>query len=184
MRNKKGFTLIEILLIIVLVGMLATAAFSTFFDTSKSFTFISEYKPIISTLRKARSYAITNRESALYDRYGVEVNANNVVLFGDTGVPFVYDVDDHDEEVLNIDEDFGIVFMDRGLGAVLPVYLFYENGTGELTSYATIGPDLVLLKKSSVKRLDFRFTTDDEDLNKYFYIFQVSGIVEESATAF
>jgi len=171
-------------LIIVLIGMLATAAFSTFFDTSKSFTFISEYKPIVSTLRKARSYAITNRESALYDRYGVAVSANNVVLFGDIGVPFLYETGvDNVEETLNINEDFGIAFMDGGLGATLPAYLFYENGTGDLTSYATVGPDLVLMEKSVVKRLDFQFT-DGEDLNKYFYIFQVSGIVEESATAF
>lgn len=178
MRNKKGFTLIEILLIIVLIGMLATAAFSAFFDTSKSFTFISEYKPIISTLRKARSYAINNRESALYDRYGVMIDTQRVILFGDLGTPYEY-LDEVDEIIVELDFTDSDYRFDPDDG--FPAYLFYENGTGELTSYGTFGPDLFLLEKSFFKRLDFRFT-DDEDLEKYFYIFQVSGIVEESAT--
>ena len=41
----------------------------------------------------------------------------------------------------------------------------------------------MLLQKDQYKRLDFMFEYADNDLQKFFYIFQVSGIVEESKDA-
>lgn len=184
MRNTKAFTLIEILLIITLIGMLAVAAFTSFFDTSATFTFFSQYKPIILDMRKARSYAINNKDSDLYDRYGVAVYPNQVILFGDAsaGTPYEYDLADHDVETLNLDP-YEMVFLSGVGGQELPVFLYYENGSGELTAYASSGGGLVLIDKTDpdTKRIDFEFTDGDE-LSKYIYIFQVSGIAEESAT--
>lgn len=179
MGNTKGFTLVEVLLVVVLLGMLAVTAFSTLFGARANFAFIAEYKSIISTMRTARLQAAFGETMDLYDRYGIEINSDSVVFFGDTGEPFVYEPTDHIEETVNIAESYEIMFS----GGELPVYLYYENGSGEMTSYETIGPELVLMEKAIVKRLDFRFT-DGEDSNRYIYIFQVSGIIEESDTPF
>lgn len=184
MKNKKGFTLIEVLLIILLIGMLVTTAFSSFFDTSETFTFLSEYKPIISDIRKARSYAINNKNSDTYERHGIYIEANDIWLFGDLNTPFMWDGELNEQilEHLSFNEDYEIVLLSNFGGAGLPVELYYDNGSGELTSYADSGGQ-VLLQKDQYKRLDFMFEYADNDLQKFFYIFQVSGIVEESKDA-
>lgn len=174
MKNKKGFTLIEVLLIIVLVGMLATAAFSSFFDTSVTFSFISEYKSVVITMREARSYAITNKDSATYDRYGVVIYEQEFVFFGDLGTPYNYNSEDDDIKTL----DFTGTDYRFGFDQDLPVFIYYDNGTGDLSAY---DENQELIAKDVEKRLDFEFSdTSDLKLIKYFYIFQVSGIVEES----
>ncbi|NIA02398.1 MAG: prepilin-type N-terminal cleavage/methylation domain-containing protein [Nitrospirae bacterium] len=182
MRNIKGFTLVEILLVVALLGMLAVSAFSTLFGAKENFAFLAEYKSIISVVRQARLQAVFGENIDLYDRYGIKFESDSIVFFGDTGMPFVYEPGvDHVEETVNIAEPYEITFSSGG--ADFPVYLYYENGTGDLTSYGTIGPELVLMEKSVVRRLDFQFT-DGEDLIKYIYIFQVSGIAEESSVPF
>lgn len=180
MRNTKAFTLIEVLLIITLIGMLAVAAFTSFFDTSATFTFFAEYKPIILDMRKARSNAINNKDSDLYNRYGIAIYSDELILFGDTGTPFEYDIADKDVDTLDLDP-YEIKFLSGVGGQELPIFLYYEKGTGELNSYASAGGDLVLIDKKDTKRIDLEFT-DNGDLHKFIYIFQVSGIAEESAT--
>ncbi|MFH1533844.1 MAG: type II secretion system protein [Nitrospirota bacterium] len=182
MRNTKAFTLIEVLLIITLIGMLAVAAFTSFFDTSATFTFFSEYKPIILDMRKARSYAINNKDSDLYDRYGIAIYPDEMILFGDAGEPYVYDPPaDHDVDTLNL-APYEMKFLSGVGGQILPIFLYYEYGSGELSAYASTVGDLILIDKKDTKRIDLEFT-DNLELSKYIYIFQVSGIAEESATA-
>lgn len=184
MRNTKAFTLIEVLLIITLIGMLAVAAFTSFFDTSATFTFFAEYKPIILDIRKARSFAINNKDSALYDRYGVAIYSNEVILFGDAkdaGNPFEFDGEPNDKVLETLALDPYLIEFTSGIGGEeLPIFLYYEKGSGELNSYATASGDLVLINKVDSKRIDLHFT-DNGKLHKYIYIFQVSGIAEESA---
>jgi len=183
MRNKKAFTLIEVLLVITLVGMLAVAALTSFFDTSATFTFFSKYKPIISDLRKARSYAINNKDSDTYDRYGIEISSDGLILFGDMDNPYVYDGEPGDKnlEVLDL-SPYEIKFLSAISEQTLPIYLYYEFGDGELSSYtSTTSSGIVLMDKADTKRIDLEFKDVDLDLHKYIYIFQVSGIAEESA---
>lgn len=177
--HKKGFTLIEILLIIVLLGLLAGTALTTFFNTSEKFQFISEYKPIISTIRQARNFAINNKRSDEFQRYGVEIGGTSVVLFGDAGVPYVND----DIKIERIDLDdppFELFWDSNGFELSMPISIFYENGSGEFSAFA----NGTLIPKSDFKRLDFTFSDYVADLDNYFYIYQVSGILEESNTGF
>ncbi|MDA1060656.1 MAG: type II secretion system protein, partial [bacterium] len=93
-KDKKGFTLVEILIVIMIFGIMASMAVSTYMNATGSFTFLSGYKTIMSSVRTARSYAITNREEGgeLPERYGVFFEANKVTLFADLGeTPFVFD---------------------------------------------------------------------------------------------
>ncbi len=178
MRNKKAFTLIEVLLIITLIGMLAVAALTSFFDTSATFTFFSKYKPIISDLRKARSFAINNKDSDIYDRYGIEISHEGLVLFGEVDTPYVYGGADVPLETLNL-SPYEIIFSHDEASYHLPIYLYYEFATGELSSYATTNTGLLLMDKVNTKRIDLEFHDEGLDLSKYIYIFQVSGIAEE-----
>jgi Tfp pilus assembly protein FimT len=181
MINKKGFTLIEVLLIILLIAMLGVAALMAFFDTSDQFNFISEYKPIVSTMRKARSYAINNKNTEDIDRYGLEIKSNSIILFGDgkDSEPYSFD-GDVVVETVTISDKYSLDFLNEH-EHVVSVYLFYETGSADLAAYKTMGEDLIKMDKTDpdYKRLDFRFTDNDE-FQKYIYIFQVSGIAEES----
>jgi Prokaryotic N-terminal methylation motif len=184
MRNKKAFTLIEVLLIITLIGMLAVAALTSFFDTSATFTFFSKYKPIILDIRKARSYAVNNKDSDTYERYGVEISENGLILFGDgkLGDPYEYDGEPGDKIIEELDlTPYEVIYnAPEGTNYKLPIYLYYDFGDGELTSKVTTATDdIVLLDKSEYRKIELEFRDDDLGLSKYFYIFQVSGIVEE-----
>lgn len=93
-RNKKGFTLVELLLVIFLVALLATIALSSYTDSTRTLNFLGGYKQMMSSLRTARSYAITNKQvgGEIPERYGVCVSSNSIVVFADTGdKPLIFD---------------------------------------------------------------------------------------------
>lgn len=85
--NRKGFTLIEILLVVLFVAVLGTVAVSTYMNSTKNFTFLSGFKNVMSVVRTARSYAITNNDigGVKPPRYGVYLNSKCVLLFADWG---------------------------------------------------------------------------------------------------
>lgn len=94
--NKKGFTIVEILIMVFLIGMLGTIAVSSYLNSTATFRFLSEYKQLRSSLDVARTYAITNRQvrGEVPDRYGVCVSADSVVVFADVGdLPMQFDPD-------------------------------------------------------------------------------------------
>lgn len=174
MINKKGFTLIEVLLIILLIGMLGVTALSTYFNTSDTFKFLSEYKTVVSMLREVRANAISSKDSETIDRYGIKIEQNKITVFADADTPFTYDLADGSIKDFTINDQYAITFLNEGLS--LPVYLYYENGSGNLSAYHGAGN--LLLSKSDTKRLDFKFS-DNGELQKFISVFQVTGIAEE-----
>ena len=171
-------------MVLFLIGILGITALTAYFDSSDTFTFLSEYKPIVSTFRSARSYAISNMDAVDVDRYGLKITSDEVIFFGDSslgGEPFSYDPGiDFEKWTIFINEGFELQFQDGDwVTDKYPVFIFYEMGSGDMVSYKTVGLGRVIMEKKNVKRIGFRFW-DEEDLEKYIYIFQVSGIAEES----
>lgn len=79
-RNSKGFTLIEIMITTVLIGIVAAMA-APYLDTAfQNQRFKSGNREVISTLRKARSQAIATKEPV-----GIYVDEENMgfVIFID-----------------------------------------------------------------------------------------------------
>ncbi len=172
MRNKKGLSLIEVLLMIVLIGLLGVAALTLYFNSSETFKFLSEYKNAISVFKEARANAISNKDSGSVERYGLKIEQNKITMFSDSVPPFAYNAgtDQVLKEII-INSPYTIEFLDGDF----PAYLYYETGTGNLTAYHG---NNVLLEKSDTKRLDFKFS-DGAELNKFISVFQVTGITEE-----
>lgn len=173
MPNKKGFTLVEVLLITFLIGLLGVAAISAYIGSTKTFSFLSNYKNVMSSIRTARSYAITSKDGDTVDRYGVKIGEQTVTLFADVGMTF-FQFDRGDREIKNY--NFGDTYVIESQDVVLPLYLFYETGNGELYSYHDNGE---FLSKTNTKHIGLRFSATDEDLERFIVIFQVSGLAEE-----
>lgn len=86
-KNKKGFTLIELMISTLLISMLAIVAISSYFNSTETFNFLATYKNIVSDLRMARSFAINNKTIANIqsERYGVCVTKGQITVFADKG---------------------------------------------------------------------------------------------------
>lgn len=168
MLNKKGLSLVEVLLMIVLIGILGVAALTLYFNSSETFQFLSEYKNVVSIFREVRSNAISNKNSEDVDSYGIKIESNKITMFSAGSDEILKEV--------TINAPYEIEFLTGD--TIMPVYLYYDIGAGNLTSYH--GND-VLLSKDDTKRLDFKFS-DGENLEKFISVFQVTGITEEFKT--
>lgn len=207
--KTKGFTLVEILLVIFLIGILATAAITTYINSTTTFKFLANYQQVTSALRTARSNAMSNKQQngVSPNRYGVCISATNVTTFADTGdKEFKFDLKDKskavgcdntdifatsdtNEDTKIQDKSFDLktqgyvmkIIEAAGIKEInLPVLIFYESGSGKLTA------------------IDGKNAKIDKALNKYFSvsvsqiagslparyirIYQVSGLAEESTT--
>ncbi|MCX6734447.1 MAG: prepilin-type N-terminal cleavage/methylation domain-containing protein [Candidatus Peregrinibacteria bacterium] len=85
--KTKGFTLIETLLVVFLIGVMATVAIQSYVGSTKTFKFLSSYQQVTSALRTARSNALSNelQSGVSVKRYGVCIGANGILTFADTG---------------------------------------------------------------------------------------------------
>jgi type IV fimbrial biogenesis protein FimT len=90
-KSDKGLTILELMITVVIVGIVAAMAAPTFERSIQQFYFKSKTKDVLSTLRKARSNAITEKVP-----YGVSFNdaTMEITAFRDeTNQPaFTYDV--------------------------------------------------------------------------------------------
>lgn len=184
MKNKKGFTLVEILLVFALIAIIGTAAISNAISSSQTFSFLNNYKETMNSIRVARSYAITNvftPPEGVVDpvldstRYGVMVESSKLSVFADVGeTPYKLDtsasgVKDVFLDLLTV--DLGAKYtlsVDSPL--TLPLYFYFEPGTGELSAYDSGG----LLNKRCIS-MEF---SDGANLTKYIVIFAISGLPE------
>lgn len=79
-KSKKGFTLFEILLVITIMAILAVAALTSTINAQRQFVFINNFKEILSKVREARMYAVTQKavnlgggEEGIPPSYGVYI---------------------------------------------------------------------------------------------------------------
>lgn len=200
--NKPGFTLAELLIVILLIGILATAAITSYMNSTKTFEFLSAYKNVKAAITTTYSYALTKKsiDNTAPDRYGVIFESNKITTFADTGkTEFLFDKDnDSDEDNDKVIKEYDFASTDYemcvfgsseacapDLGAnpifTLPVALFYETGTGTLTVKGDTTVTNVLISKKDEKYIVIKFA-DNVSLKKYVYVMQVSGLPEESDT--
>lgn len=193
MRNfpsLKGFTLIEVLLITVLLAILGLAALSAFTDSSETFTFLENYKNITASLRSTRVSAITNKiEDA--ERYGVLIQQKTIVgtdenlieliSFADTGTTSF--AKDDDDEIMPSDSytitgKYDIKLANDTKNS-LPLLIFYHAGGEKMTVISAED----ILPSESAPLVVLQFVDNEKDHEKYVGIFQVSGLIEEFAAS-
>jgi len=189
--KKNGFTLVEVLLVIAVVGIVSTAAISSYVDSTRTFTFFERYQTVISAIRSARSEAVTSKQVDVQgelvrpDYYGVNF-ANNgaaytITVFADVGSePLEFDDADVVEKEISLSTPYVMSFTNmNGSGLDWPINLFYETETGNLASYAKGD----LLDYANNKYFTLKFEDKNKGISKYIVVFQVSGLAEEFVTA-
>lgn len=84
-KKTYGFTLVEMLLVVFLIAVLATTAITSYMNSTDTFRFLQGYKQVMSTLRTARSYAVTNkwRGDDAPKHYGVCLSQDWAIVFAD-----------------------------------------------------------------------------------------------------
>lgn len=60
LKNTKGFTLVEIIIVIALMAFLAIAAIGRTISAQREFAFLENYRQVMSQLRQPRLQAVTN----------------------------------------------------------------------------------------------------------------------------
>ena len=199
MRKALGFTLIEILLVITVIGILSVAALSSYLNSTRTFAFVSAYKDIVAILREPRSYAVASQtvDSKPVQRFGVKIlpgAGDDFIVFADDGdianggKAFEFDNKDtkystKDIDTLSGDPSSPYVFAKDGTVQSMssidfPIYLFYETGTGKLAVYAKKGSSQTLISASEMRYLSFNFSQTATSFIKYITVFQTSGIAE------
>ena len=212
MKNK-GFTLIEILLVVFLIGVLATVAIKSYIDSTSTFKFLSGYGQVVSSLRTARSDALSNTQQngAPVERYGVCIANDAVVTFADVGqkdlkldllqanaadIALLHgcgplnpgDLSGAQDTLLrektaNIGaQGYAMTVFDHKDSPLLtsmPILIFYESGSGNLTAFNSAG---TVIAKDTVPYLNIRFFQNSGSLERYIRVYQVSGLAEESTT--
>lgn len=74
----KGFTLIEVLIVIAILGGLAGLGLFVSIDFYKSYAFHSERNIVVSIIQKVRSQSLANINES---KHGVYFGTNNYVIF-------------------------------------------------------------------------------------------------------
>lgn len=139
--TNRGFTLIELLIYVVIVGLVASMAIPRFFIAMERWKFKAANRQLISTIRLARSLAIS--EKAQYGVYfaGTFNNSNQgselkYILFKDIKDPenFKYDSGDSILKVNIISPD--VTFFDNDMDD--DVLIFLPNGSAQFSNSGTI----------------------------------------------
>ncbi len=111
LRSAQGITLIEIMTMLVIVGILAAVAAPRFQTAFEKTRFRSANRDLISTLRLARSMAITDKH-----QYGVHFSYEDhtVTIFKDSVDPTAYILDGNDPviRVDTIGDEFANIYTD------------------------------------------------------------------------
>ncbi len=192
--QKKGFTMVELLIVIFLVAILAVTASSSYFNSTKNFQFLEGSKKIMSAIKAGRSYAITNQETngKVPERYGIKIESQKTTLFADDGTTdFAFDLGAGDPaqgadslietKVYDFNgTPYQIEAFDSGNNALtMPIILFYESGSSDLTTKYDIDGANSTLSKSVDKFLYLKYLETGTDRVRYIVVFQISGLPEE-----
>jgi len=129
--SDRGITVIELLSVVVIIGIVSAMAVPRFSDTVNRLKFRSACRDMVSKLRLARSYAVTNKA-----QFGVHFNQDSYVLtlFKDISNPAMAQYDVGADSVLSVDSlprDFVYLYTDAPSSAVV----YRSNGTATASSF-------------------------------------------------
>jgi prepilin-type N-terminal cleavage/methylation domain-containing protein len=96
--NNRGFTVLELTIVAVVVGIATTLAVPRFGQVMQKLKFKTEGKDVVSTLRLARSSAVSQRE-----QFGVyfDCQLNEYILFYDRANPASFSFDPSQDSVIS-----------------------------------------------------------------------------------
>ncbi len=86
MKNKKGFTLVELLIVILITITLIGAAISSLINTRRSFIFNGASQKLEIMLRTARSYAVTGKATKDYSDFDNDGDKTDLVSPANYGI--------------------------------------------------------------------------------------------------
>lgn len=175
----RGFTLIEILLVILIFMLMATIALTNLSQTTEIFDFFVYQKQLVTDLREVRGFAASSKQfsidcperadSFLKDFYAIELQEDGYSLLEGGCV---------DKEIDLSETDYRISLKGSGdLGDTLkfPVHLAYEKGSGEFFAYENDG---IILDKSLHQFVAINMSDEVNNVDKEIVIFQISGLPE------
>ncbi|MFH2035424.1 MAG: GspH/FimT family pseudopilin [Candidatus Zixiibacteriota bacterium] len=131
LKSKTGFTLIELMVTVVIIGIVSAMAAPSMERSIQQFKFKSSTKEMLSTLRKARSNAIAEKNP-----YGVYFNyeTQEIIAFRDDANPSSFTYDDGADSVISVDTvlgDYSYLWASFTNSAVV----FQPNGTAHESGY-------------------------------------------------
>ncbi len=134
LRKAGGFTLVELMITVVIVGLVATMAVPRFSKAWERQQFRSENRNLISKLRTARSHAISNKQP-----FGVYLDeeARTITVFRDVTSPstMTFDAGDSALSVDTLPTRVNYLETDCENG----VLMFNPNGSASFTGGGNIG---------------------------------------------
>jgi len=188
--------------VLFVLSLLSAMALSSYVNSTDELNFISSFKELHANLRKARSFAITNKQinGQVPHAYGVAITSNRLYLFADVGdLDFVFEADPADPKAsivppnrfvgtadappydVVLDSTFYDTTNEYSITVALnlPVLIFYESGTGDLLvlENASDVVDKNLHKFIALRLCEFGCSANS--LMRYVVLFQVSGLPEE-----
>jgi len=123
-RGENGFTMIELLIVVVIIGIIAGLAVPNFAGAIQKIRWRSSATDITKALRLARSSAIAKNA-----QFGVQVDFENrrVVVFKDLSSPASFNFDEQNDSIVTsdtIDANVDEIYSSFSSGAVC----FFPNG--------------------------------------------------------
>lgn len=95
-KNQKGFTLIEILIVTVVIAIMSIAALSSYVKSQDTIKFLAAVKESVNILKEVRSYALSNKmvtiegKQVVPNKYGANITmgsagqtSNKIIIFAD-----------------------------------------------------------------------------------------------------
>jgi type IV fimbrial biogenesis protein FimT len=157
--RKNGFTLLELMSVVVIIGIMAAIGIPTMDTAIKKIRFKSDSNTIMSGLRLARSQAIAKRI-----QYGVsfDPNSNEFAVFEDINDPSSFTYDGADSVIM-------IDTLGRGIESFTTTFnndlvFFFPDGrasmTGNINGTATWDPESVASVQISVLAATGRIKVD------------------------
>jgi prepilin-type N-terminal cleavage/methylation domain-containing protein len=161
--SDQGFTLIEIVVVMVLVSIIATVAFTRSITTDK-LNLVSRADKIQTHLRYAQSMAMKTN-----DVWGIFCNGSQYWLFnGYTGPEVMTGIELPGENSNVID------LADSGL-AIYPFWVYFDNFGKPYNSYSGPGTNSPVLTGSPL--IITIASTEDASLNRKFSITPETGLI-------
>ena len=102
-KTSRGFTLIEVLIVMAIIAFIAVIGMITSLDTLNRYIFRSDTDKVVSLLQKARSSAMNNVNEK---EYGVVLDdPDNLILFRETlGTSYDYKVEKSKTATYKLDD--------------------------------------------------------------------------------